>query len=203
MHLKLCYDRLRVSNGYPVRRKYTMGTRTLTATRVPVTKLADMFCKVVEVVLTDQALRSAPCHDLSRSQWHGVAFVERHPFCSIRDLAEGLGVSHPAAVKMVERLVRKGLLQRRESAHDRRVVELSLSPLGEQCAETVRAQRGHALEGVLGNMARENTEHLLHGLHAFLRAALTDRETAEAVCLHCGREHVEECLVSQAKGGRP
>ncbi len=180
-----------------------MRSRTQTATRVPVTKLADMFCKVVEVVLTEQALSGAPCHSLSRSQWEGLVFVERHPFCSIRDLAEGLGVSHPAAVKMVERLVRKGLLDRRESAQDRRVVELSLSQLGEQCVETVRAQRGQVLERVLSEMAAEETEQLLQGLQAFLRAALSDRHTAEMVCLHCGREHVEECLVYQAKGGRP
>jgi DNA-binding MarR family transcriptional regulator len=180
-----------------------MRSRNQPTTRMPVTKLADVFCKVIDVVLTEQALTDAPCQALSRSQWEGMVFVERHPYCSIRDLAEGLGVSHPAAVKMVERLVRKSLLDRRESAKDRRVVELSVNPLGEQCVESVRGQRGHALEQVLAEMGAEETEALLVGLQAFLRAALRDQETAELVCLHCGREHVEECLVRQAQGGRP
>ncbi len=180
-----------------------MRSRTQTATRIPVTKLTDVFCKVIEVVLTEQALKDAPCHSLSRSQWEGLLFVERHQYCSIRDLAEGLGVSHPAAVKMVERLTRKGLLDRRESVQDRRVVELSLSALGEQCVEAVRGQRAQVLEQVLAEMDGEETESLLYGLQAFLRAALRDRDTAELVCLHCGREHVEECLVFQARGGRP
>lgn len=180
-----------------------MRPRTQTATRIPVTKLADVFCKVIEVVLTEQALKGAPCQSLSRSQWEGLLFVERHQHCSIRDLAEGLGVSHPAAVKMVERLVGKRLLDRRESAQDRRVVELSLSVLGGRCVESVRGQRGQVLEQVLAEMDAEETECLLHGLQAFVRAALRDRETAEMVCLHCGREHVEGCLVQQSRGGRP
>jgi len=162
-----------------------MRSRTQTATRIPVTKLTDVFCKVIEVVLTEQALKDAPCHSLSRSQWEGLLFVERHQYCSIRDLAEGLGVSHPAAVKMVERLTRKG------------------RALGEQCVEAVRGQRAQVLEQVLAEMDGEETESLLYGLQAFLRAALRDRDTAELVCLHCGREHVEECLVFQARGGRP
>lgn len=166
--------------------------------RTPVSKLADIFTRVVNVVLTDQALEAAPCANLSRSQWEGVLFVHRNQFCSIRDLAEGLGVSHPAAVKMVERLVRKELLARRESAHDRRVIELSLTPLGARCVDTVRGQQAHALELVMAEMTQEETEALAVGLQGFLQAALRDRRTAEAVCLHCGLEHVEECLVYRA-----
>jgi DNA-binding MarR family transcriptional regulator len=176
-----------------------MRSRSLSVQRTPVTKLADIFCKVVEVVLTEQALEDAPCQNLSRSQWEGTLFVQRHEYCSIRDLAEGLGVSHPAAVKMVERLVRKGLLDRRESAHDRRVVELSLSVLGEQCVESVRSQRAHVLERFLADMSPDDTEALMVGLQGFLQAALRDKATADAVCLHCGREHVEECLIHQAQ----
>jgi DNA-binding MarR family transcriptional regulator len=178
-----------------------MRSRVQSLQRTPVTKLADIFCKAVDVVLTDQALADAPCQNLSRSQWEGTLFVQRHAYCSIRDLAEGLAVSHPAAVKMVERLVRKGLLERRESMQDRRVVELSLSPLGDRCVDSVRDQRAQALEKFLAEMSPEDTERLLTGLHAFLEAVLQDRETAEAVCLHCGREHVEECLVSKSTGG--
>ena len=73
-------------------------------------------------MITEQALQGAPCNDLSRSQWEGALFIQRHADCSIRELAEGLDVSHPAAVKLVERLQRKGLIVRRESSADRRVV---------------------------------------------------------------------------------
>jgi DNA-binding MarR family transcriptional regulator len=175
-----------------------MRSRSQPLERIPIAKLADIFCKVSEVVLTDQALGAAPCNNLSRSQWEGILFVQRHEYCSIRNLAEGLGVSHPAAVKMVERLVRKGLLDRRESVQDRRVVELSVSGLGQACVETVRNHRAQGLESFLAQMSVDETESLLVGLQSFLRAALHDPETAEAVCLHCGREHVEECLIHQS-----
>jgi len=178
-----------------------MRCSSQTAPRTSVAKLADIFCKVIDVVLTDRAVAMAPCNGLSRPLWEGALFIQRHPFCSIRDLAEGLGVSHPAAVKMVERLVRKELVERRASAHDRRVVELSLSPLGQQCVDSVRSQRGHVLESYMAELTADEQEALFAGLQSFLSAALTDGETAEAVCLHCGREHVEECLVNRANAG--
>jgi DNA-binding MarR family transcriptional regulator len=179
-----------------------MRSRNQPLERIPITKLADIFCKVIEVVLTEKALGAAPCSSLSRSQWEGILFAQRHEYCSIRDLAEGLGVSHPAAVKMVERLVRKGLLDRRESAQDRRVVELSVSDLGQTCVESVRDHRAQGLEGFLAQMSVDETESLSVGLQSFLRAALHDPATAEAVCLHCGREHVEECLIYQSAAAK-
>ena len=177
-----------------------MRTRQVSVPRTPVTKLADIFCKIVDVAMAEQALACAPCHDLSRCQWEGILFIQRHEYCSIRDLAEGLAVSHPAAVKMVERLVRKNLVDRRESARDRRVVELSLSEFGQQCFDAVRQQRAQIFEAYMADMDPEETECLLIGLNGFLQAALKDRNTADAVCLHCGREHVDECSIYRTTG---
>ncbi|MEN6304073.1 MAG: helix-turn-helix domain-containing protein, partial [Armatimonadia bacterium] len=89
-----------------------MRSRSSGSSRTPVNKLCDIFVNLIERVLTDRALAGAPCHDLSLSQWDAVLFIQRHDSCAIRELAEGLQVSHPAAVKLVERLVRKGLIER-------------------------------------------------------------------------------------------
>ena len=176
-----------------------MRSRSSGAHRTPFNKLCDIFVNVIETVLTQRALQGAPCEDLSLSQWSGMLFIQRHESCAIRELAEGLKVSHPAAVKLVERLVRKGLIDRCESATDRRVVELTLSACGLLCVEYVRDQRASALERIVAQMRPEDAEHLLAGIQAFVQAALVDEETVDAVCLHCGVEHVRECLVSQAE----
>lgn len=166
--------------------------------RTPLNKLCDIFVNVIEKVLTDKALSDAPCNELSRSQWDGILFIQRHQNCSIRHLAEGLNVSHPAAVKLVERLVRKGLITRQESVQDRRVVELTLSPRGMSCVDHVRETRARLLEEIMAEMPAEATEGLVNGLQCFINAALKDNHTAESICLHCGIEHVPECLIQQA-----
>lgn len=176
-----------------------MRSRSPGARRTPFNKLCDIFVNVIETVLTQRALEGAPCQDLSLSQWGGMLFIQRHEHCAIRELAEGLKVSHPAAVKLVERLVRKGLIARSESTTDRRVVELQLSPNGRKCVEYVRDQRAQALERIVAQMAPEEADHLLLGIQGFVQAALVDERTVDAVCLHCGVEHVKECLVSQAQ----
>lgn len=176
-----------------------MRSRSSGAQRTPTNKLCDIFVNVIERILTDRALAGAPCHDLSNSQWEGLLFIQRHESCAIRELAEGLSVSHPAAVKLVERLVRKQLIERRESTTDRRVVQLSLSREGTDCVEYVRSQRARGMEQIVAQMEAGDAENLRRGLQAFVQAALVDAETVDAVCLHCGVEHVRECLVSQAE----
>jgi DNA-binding MarR family transcriptional regulator len=174
-----------------------MNSRRVGLRRIPINKLCDIFAKVVDVVLTERALIGAPCQDLSRSQWEGILFILRHESCSIRELAEGLGVSHPAAVKMVERLVRKDLVDRHESEQDRRVVQLTVSDLGRQCIEHVREQRGNMMERIMAQMDAQQTAALSAALQDFIESALRDCRMVEAVCLHCGVEHLDECLVHQ------
>lgn len=176
-----------------------MRGRSSGASRTPFNKLCDIFVNVIETILTQRALEGAPCDDLSLSQWGGMLFIQRHENCAIRELAEGLKVSHPAAVKLVERLVRKGLIDRHESATDRRVVELSLSTCGRRCVDHVRDQRAQSLERIVSQMKPEDAEALLIGIQGFVQASLVDQATVEAVCLHCGVEHVKECLLSQAQ----
>jgi len=165
----------------------------------PLSKLCDLFTNIIEVVITDQALLGAPCHELSRSQWEGAQFIHRHEDCAIRELAEWLGVSHPAAVKLVERLQRKNLITRHESSRDRRVVHLRLSDEGNCCVNHVRQYRAQALDKIIERMSAEDNNTFMQGLRLFMEAALHDQQTAEAICLHCGAEHLTECMVQMGK----
>lgn len=176
-----------------------MAIRGAAASRTPFNKLCDVFVNVLEKVLTERALETAPCNGLSASQWQGLLFVQRHQRCAIRQLADGLTVSHPAAVKLVERLVRKGLIERQESSSDRRVVELQLSALGRKCVDYVRDQRARGIERIVTQLESDDADRLRRGLQAFVQVALNDELAVSRVCLHCGVEHVGECLVHQAR----
>ena len=67
---------------------------------------------------------------LSVPHFRALVFVRHHADASLSALAEHVGLSLPAASRMVETLVRRDLLQRRARHSDRRSVSLSLTRRG-------------------------------------------------------------------------
>ncbi len=67
---------------------------------------------------------------ISIPQFRLLLFVRRHPGTSLSPAAEHLGVTVPACSQLVDRLVRSGYLDKRQSARERRMVELSLTDRG-------------------------------------------------------------------------
>ncbi|MDF1590095.1 MAG: MarR family transcriptional regulator [Desulfobacterales bacterium] len=66
--------------------------------------------------------------DLSLVQLHVVMNIRNQGAMSISDIARQMGVSPPSASVMVDRLVDKGILVRRQSTEDRRKVVVQISP---------------------------------------------------------------------------
>lgn len=75
----------------------------------------------------DQAGNSA-----SLPQIRVLGFLSLHPAASLSKVADHLGVSNATASSLVDRLVQKGLVERREHAAERRFVELKLTSEGNQ-----------------------------------------------------------------------
>lgn len=67
--------------------------------------------------------------DISVEQFHVLRHVRRGTN-SISDLATAKNISRPAISQAVDVLVNKGLLTRTQSTQDRRYVELTLTPAG-------------------------------------------------------------------------
>lgn len=66
--------------------------------------------------------------DLSLAQLHLIMNIRKQGSMTITQIAHAMGVSPPSASVMVDRLVDKGLLVRRQNAQDRRKVEVQISP---------------------------------------------------------------------------
>lgn len=66
-------------------------------------------------------------HGMSMAQCHMIRAVHDQGAMTIKELAESLAVSPPSASVMVDRLVEKGTLTRRQSRKDRRKVVVELS----------------------------------------------------------------------------
>ena len=74
--------------------------------------------------------RSMHSTDLSFSQFTALFTLVRFGRQSIAELAEGVHLSHAAASRMVEKLVREGLVRRETNPDDRRQKRVELSRKG-------------------------------------------------------------------------
>lgn len=88
-------------------------------------------------------MRAVGAAELSVPQFRALAFLDRFPGASLKDLAEHLGVTKATASATIDRLVQREFVERLEHPKKRRYVMLYLMPAGESLLEEARkAVRG-------------------------------------------------------------
>ena len=99
-----------------------------------------------------------------------VMLYTRGPL-NLAAVAAGLDVNPSNASRTCDRLMKAGLLDRRESPDDRRNVTLTLTDSGRQLVDGVTKHRRVAIERVLRQMPATQRERLAKALSAFATAA--------------------------------
>ncbi|WP_219412562.1 MarR family winged helix-turn-helix transcriptional regulator [Pseudonocardia nigra] len=94
------------------------------------------------------------------------------------DLAQALGVGLATVTGLVDRLVARGLVERREDPQDRRVRRAALSAEGTALIDRIQAAGQEQRRSLLARIDLDALRGLEQGLAA-LRAAVEDQETAE------------------------
>jgi MarR family transcriptional repressor of emrRAB len=92
-----------------------------------------------------------------------AAIVALHEFLgggTIEQLRQTLGLSHSAAVRLVDRLVADGLVLRHEGRGDGRSVALTLTPAGRTAARRVLSVRRTAVEEALAALGEDERRQL-------------------------------------------
>jgi DNA-binding MarR family transcriptional regulator len=90
---------------------------------------------------------------------------------TVGDIAQRLGVNQSNASRHCDRLQRLGLLERRRSATDGRVVHVRLTPAGEELVDAVTRQRRADVRRVLDRLPLADSTAALDALRAFNDAA--------------------------------
>lgn len=161
-------------------------------------RLVELLGAYASTVLTSRLLDETTGGELTPAQLDALAFLQRHGGCSAKALSEGLRISIPSSTRLVDRLVRKQLVDRRESGVDRRLVILSVTTTGEAVLNAVREAHLDRLQHALATFRPEERDTMLNLLERFLQAALTDVQTVEDCCLRCGAGHDGGCVVNEA-----
>src|SRR3954449_8070047 len=101
-------------------------------------------------------MREVSEHDLTLSQLKTLSLLSDLPPSSplsLKDVAERLGISLPAASRAVDPLVRRGLAERREDTEDRRIKRVRTTPEGDALSQRLMAARVAALEEFLSGVS--------------------------------------------------
>jgi DNA-binding MarR family transcriptional regulator len=86
-------------------------------------------------------------------------------------VAAGLRVSPPNASRICDRLLKAGMLDRRDDPNDRRHITLSLTAGGQALIDRVNRHRRTAIKRVLRNMTGRDRDRLAAALDSFATAA--------------------------------
>ena len=156
-------------------------------------KLASLFSDIILKSLTMEMLREADDLGLTLSQYQALLFVAERPASSITDVAEGLGVTHPAAVKLIQRLQEKALVTRAVAAGDQRQASLTVSTRGRALLNHLRLKRTDRLSRVLDRMTPADRQAMIQGLESFVTIALNDERALDQICWRCQQVQPTDC----------
>lgn len=95
---------------------------------------------------------------------------------SIGRLAEAVGVTPPAASKLVDSLSEHGMIERRHDPADRRVVLVDYAPGMQDIARRMMERRVQKLREALARMTDEEVRALLKGLRLLIESFELSRE---------------------------
>lgn len=120
---------------------------------------------------------------------------------SIDTVRRPLGLTHSAAVRLVDRLAAAGLVKREPGA-DARSLAVSLTDAGRRAARDVRAGREQALTGLLAPLSADEREQLTRLHEKLLEGITAGRADAGHICRLCDAEacghHEGRCPVTRA-----
>jgi DNA-binding MarR family transcriptional regulator len=145
--------------------------------------------------LMEEHLREDLGNELTVPQYRLLKLVGATKIGNISDVAIFGRVTNAAASKAVDRLVRRGLMARTESAKDRRVSNLSLTPEGRELLERYEAVQSQVLEGLFRQFMPEEFTHMVQLLDR-LSADIVGMESGpQQLCFRCGIFFRDKCLV--------
>jgi DNA-binding MarR family transcriptional regulator len=127
---------------------------------------------VASRALVGVAARSfADIEDITLPQYRALVLISTRARTTVSDLAEALDIHSTSATRLCDRLVRKRLLRRAESASDRRKTELHVAAPGRRMVERVNARRRAELARIAARMASSDATAAAQALAAFAMAA--------------------------------
>jgi DNA-binding MarR family transcriptional regulator len=109
--------------------------------------------------------------EVTLTQYRSLVVLASRGPQGVASLAEAVAVTPPTASRLVERLVKKGLVRRRTDRHDRRQVRIALTESGRHLIDAVSARRRQEIATLLDAVAPETQRSVVAALSQLAEAA--------------------------------
>jgi len=109
--------------------------------------------------------------DVTLTQYRSLVVLASRGPQGVAALAEAVAVTPPTASRLVDRLVRKGLVRRRTDRHDRRQVRIGLTEAGRRLVDLVTERRRAEIAQLLTSIDPEVQRSMAAGLQQLAQAA--------------------------------
>jgi DNA-binding MarR family transcriptional regulator len=113
----------------------------------------------------------AAAEEITIAQYRALVVLASRGPQRLGDLAGVLEIAPSTAGRMSDRLVGKGLIRRLRAQADRRVVQVSLTPLGRQVVDETTSRRRTLISEILGSLPPARHQEVAEALQAFADAA--------------------------------
>jgi MarR family transcriptional regulator for hemolysin len=117
--------------------------------------------------------------ELTVPQFRALIFLAHHNHASLSEIAEHLGVSLPAMSRMVETLVKRGLMRRSSSTGDRRRISLSLTGRGRSTFRIAHRAARRCLAERLGDLPAREVSRVTAAMRVLVRVFSPDGEKSD------------------------
>jgi len=159
-----------------------------------------ILARLVHDVSERDYLNHASALPLSRSQFVTLKILLYTGPFTIGDIASTIGISRAAASKNIDKLVKMKLVQRKEVPTDRRSTRVSILAAGEIIVESYDARRNEKQQKILSSFTDREKTLFNNLLEKYIRGALQHEGNFDLMCLMCGGEYDEACVIKDTRG---
>lgn len=106
--------------------------------------------------------------DITPLQIHTMIFIKEQGNPTMSDLSVNLRTSLPTATKLIDRLIKLKLIQRKIDKDDRRIIRLSLTDQGVKILSLKLKRRVRRMKQVLALLPKEDIVHLHRIINSLL-----------------------------------
>ncbi len=122
-----------------------------------------------------------------------LVVIGHQPGMSIDQVSKILRLSHAGAVRLIDRLIGQGLVGKRLSAADRRMMHLNLTADGNKEREKLLALRNASVADLLQGVSVEDRELLERLSESILSRLACDALSALTTCRFCDEKKCTSC----------
>ena len=109
-------------------------------------------------------------HGVTASQGYTLLVIPETGSMTMNELSEAMGLANSTMTRMVDNLVRKGLIYRKPDDDDRRVVRVSLAAQGLSTRRTMEKAQQELLQGALADIQEDERTGMIHALERVNKA---------------------------------